>query len=136
MAPTTRPSTDHRRGANRHGDRALAGEFLDREQDLLLADRRIHLDVDQVGLPWRQARFASSDGLLARTCFFSSASVSDRAVAQEHRAEEALETQDKISPLNAFDRAGVTARPGLRACGPARRATALRENWGTPLPWR
>ena len=84
--PHDAPVDHHRRGANRHGDRALAGELLDREQHLLLADRRVDLDVDQVGLERRQARFASSVVRLARRLFlFALGSFRDGTALQEAR---------------------------------------------------
>ena len=69
VAPTTRPSTTT--GAVRMA--TVTGrspvELLDGEQHLLLADRRVDLDVDQVGLERRQARLASSVRRSARLAF-------------------------------------------------------------------
>ncbi len=98
--PHDAPADDHRSGANRHGDRAVAGKFLNREQRLLLADRRVDLDVDQVGLQRRQTCFASSLVSWVGFLLFVFSLGSRTAVAQQHCAEEALVTQDKISPFD------------------------------------
>ena len=91
-----------RRRADGHGDRARALQLLDGEQDLALADRRVDLDVDQVGLERRQARLpAAAEDLHRRPSPDRPPASPARFRMQRDRAQEALEARDPVTALDA-----------------------------------